>query len=97
MSIEINYFDEKFCIKDADFSRVQPFGHADVIVNCNQPLSSTGGIIERKVEQFLSNVVLQFGVKAKWDKSSEWYQLRQREGINPPHISKLRMGINFEV
>lgn len=97
MKIELNYFDEEFCVKDADFSMVQPFSHADVVVNCDQALSSTGGILERKVEQFLSDAVLPFGVKAKWDKSSEWNQLRQREGNNPPRISKLGMGIDFDI
>ena len=97
MKIELNYFDEKFSIKDADFSKVQPFGHADVVVNCDQVLSSTGGVLERKVEQFLSNEVLPLGVKAKWDKSSEWHQLQQKAGNNPPRISKLGMGLDFDI
>ena len=45
MKIELNYFDEKFSIKDADFSKVLPFSHADVVVNCDQTLSSTGGLL----------------------------------------------------
>jgi len=97
MKIELNYFDEEFIIKDADFSKVLPFSHADVVVNCDQALSSTGGILERKVEQFLSKAVLPSGVKAKWDKSSEWNQLQQREGNVPPRISKLGMGIDFDI
>lgn len=97
MKIELNYFDEKFSVKDADFSKIQRFGHADVVVNCDQALSSTGGILERKVEQFLSDAVIPFGVKTKWDKSSEWHQLQQRKGNNPPRISKLGMGMDFDI
>lgn len=97
MKIELNYFDEKFSIKDADFAKVQPFSHADVVVNCDQALSSTGGILERKVEQFLSGELMPLGIKVKWDKSSEWYQLQQREYNNPPCISKLGMGLDFDV
>lgn len=97
MKIELNYFNEEFSVKDADFLKVQPFSHVDVDVNCNQPLSSTGGILERKVEQFLSNAVKPMGIKAKWDESSEWYELQQREGNNLPRISKLRMGMDFDI
>lgn len=94
MKIILNYFDEEFSIKDADFSKIQPFSHADVVVNCDQALSSTGGILERKVEKFLSDVISPMGVKAKWDKSSEWHQFQQREGYYPPRINKLGMGID---
>lgn len=97
MIIKINYFDENFSIKEADFSKLQPYSHADVIVNCDQPLSSTSGILEHKVERFLSSILSSKGIKAKWDKSSEWYQSQQREGNNPPRISKLGMGINFDI
>lgn len=97
MKIIINYFDEKFSIKYADFSKIQPFSHADVVVNCDQTLSDTGGILERKVEQFLSDTVLPFGITAKWDKSSEWNHLQQRVGNNLPRISKLGMGIDFDL
>ena len=97
MKIELNYFDEKFSIKDVDFSKVLPFSHADVVVNCDQTLSSTGGLLERKVEKFLSDAVIPLGIKAKWDKSSEWYQSQQREDNNPPRISKLGMGMDFDI
>ena len=98
MKIELNYFDEEFSIKDADFSKVQPFGHADVVVNCDQTLSSTGGILERKVESFISEALSPRGIKAKWDKSSEeWYQPQQREHSDPPRISKFGMGIDFDI
>ena len=97
MKIELNYFDEEFSIKDADFSKVLPFSHANVVVNCDQTLSSIRGLLERKVEKFLSNVVSPMGLKAKWDKSSEWYQPQQREGNNPPRISKLGMGVDFDI
>lgn len=97
MIIELNYFDEVFSIKDADFSKVQPFSHADVVVNCNQPLSSTGGMLERKVAKFLSDTVSPMGVKAKWDKASEWHQLQQRESNEAPRISKLGMGMDFDL
>ena len=95
VKIELNYFDGEFSIKNADFSKVQPFCHADVVVNCDHALSSTGGILERKVELFLSDTLSSMGVKAKWDKSLEWHQLRQREGHNLPNISKFGMGIDF--
>ena len=97
MKIELNYFDEKFSIKDVDFSKVLPFSQADVVVNCDQTLSSTGGLLERKVEKFLSDAVIPLGIKAKWDKSSEWYQSQQREDNNPPRISKLGMGMDFDI
>ncbi len=97
MKIELNYFDEEFSIKDADFSKIQPFGHADVVVNCDQALSSTGGILERKVGLFLSDAISPLGVKAKWDKTSEWHQLQQREDNSLPRINKLGMGIDFDI
>lgn len=97
MKMELYYFDEEFSIKDADFSKIQPFSHADVVVNCDQALSSTRGILERKVEQFLSDKFSSVGVQAKWDKASEWHQLQQREGNNPPRINKLGMGIDFDI
>ena len=97
MKIELNYFDDQFSIKNADFSKIQPFSHSDVIVNCDQPLSDTRGILERKVEQFLSDTVSSMGIKAKWDKASEWHQLQQGDRNNPPRISRLGMGMNFEI
>lgn len=97
MKIELNYFDDQFSIKNADFSQIQPFSHSDVIVNCDQPLSDTSGILERKVEQFLSDTVSSMGIKAKWDKASEWHQLQQRDGNNPPRISRLGMRMNFDI
>lgn len=97
MRIELNYFDEKFSIKSADFSKVQPISHADVVVNCDQSLSNSGGILERKVEKFLSDAVSPIGLKAKWDKLSEWQQFQQRGGNNPPRISKLGLGIDFDI
>lgn len=97
MKIELNYFDEEFSIKDADFSKVLPFSHADVVVNCDQTLSSIGGLLERKVEKFLSDGVIPLGIKAKWDKSSEWYQSQQREDNNPPRINKLGIGMDFDI
>lgn len=97
MKIELNYFDDQFCIKNADFSQIQPFSHADVIVNCDLPLSDTSGILERKVEQFLSDTVSSMGIKVNWDKASGWHQLQQRDGNNPPRISRLGMGMNFDI
>lgn len=97
MKIGLNYFDEEFSIKYADFSKNQPFGHADVVVNCDQALSSTGGILERKVELFLSDAISPLGVQAKWDKTSEWHQLQPREDNSLPRINKLRMGIDFDI
>lgn len=97
MKIKLNYFDDQFSITNADFSKIQPFSHADVVVNCDQTLSSTGGELERKVEHYLSNVFSSIGVKAKWDKETEWYQLQQRERNNSPRINKLRLGIDFEI
>lgn len=97
MKIELNYFDEVFCIKDADFSKVQPFSHADVVVNCDQPRSCIHGVLERKVESFLSETLAPFGIKAKWDKASEWHQLQQRECNEAPRISKLGMGMDFDL
>lgn len=97
MKIELNYFDEVFSIKDADFSNVQPFSHANVVVNCSQPLSSTGGMLEHKVEKFLSETLVPFGIKAKWDKASEWHQLQQRESKESPRISKFGMEMDFDL
>ena len=99
MKIELNYFDGEFSVKDADFSKIQPFSHTDVVVYCDQALSSTGGLLERKVGKFLSDVLLPMGIKAKWDKSSEWYQLQlqQSKGNEPPNIIKLGMGIDFDI
>lgn len=98
MKIELNYFDGEFCIKDADLQKVQPFSHADVVVNCDQPLSSTGGILEREVEKFISEEFSPMGIKAKWDKSSgEWHQPQPREHNAPPRISKLGFGMDFYI
>lgn len=97
MKIELDYFDDQFSIKNADFSKIQPFSHSDVIVNCDQPLSDTSGILERKVERFLSDTVSSMRLKAKWDEASEWHQLQQRDENNPPRISKLGMGMNFDI
>ena len=97
MKIEINYFDEEFSVKKADFSKVQPFGHADVVVNCDQALSRIGGILEGEVEHFLSDTISSMGIKAKWDKASEWYRLQQSEGKEPPRINKIGMGIDFDM
>ena len=47
--------------------------------------------------KFLSDAVIPLGIKAKWDKSSEWYQSQQREDNNPPRISKLGMGMDFDI
>ncbi len=97
MKIELNYFDDQFSIKNVDSFKIQPFSHADVVVNCDQTLSSTGGELERKVEHYLSNVFSSIGVKAKWDKELEWYQLQQRERNKFPRINKLKLGIDFEI
>ena len=97
MRIEINYFDDKFSIKDADLSKVQPFSHANVVVNCDLLLSETGGILERKVEEYLSGTVSTSGLRAKWDKQQERYQLQQRGANHPPRISELVMGVDFDM
>jgi hypothetical protein len=97
MKIELNYYSGTFSVKKADFSKIQPFSHADVVVNCNQPLANSRGILERKVEIFLSEVLSPIGVRAKWDKLSEWQQSQPREGNNPPRISKLGLGIDFYI
>lgn len=92
MKIVLDFFDEKFCIKDADFSKVHPFSHAKVIVNCDLPRNLTNGPLERKVEAFLSQVT---GLNARWDNSSELIQMQQVSQKELPRISKLGMGINF--
>ena len=98
MKIELNYFEGVFCIKEADLQKVQPFSHADVVVNCDQPLSNTGGILERKVEKFISETLSPMGIKAKWDKSfGEWHQPQQREHNAPPRICKLGLGMFFYI
>ena len=51
----------------------------------------------RMLTKFLSDAVIPLGIKAKWDKSSEWYQSQQREDNNPPRISKLGMGMDFDI
>lgn len=94
MKIELDYFDEVFCIKDADFSKVNPFCHADVIVNCDQPLSQTNGPLERKVANYLSKVS---GIKARWYRSTEWTQPQLVDKHTPPRISKLGMRVEFYI
>ena len=95
MKIELNYFDEEFSIKDADFSKVQPFSHADVVVNCDQPLNRTNGPLEREVEKFLSMSLAPTRIKARWDRSSEWTQSQRVEKHEFPRINKLIMGVDF--
>lgn len=93
MIIELDYFDDVFCIKDADLSKVNPFCHADVIVNCDQPLSRTNGPLEQDVADFISKTS---GRKAKWDHFSECTQPQQVEKLEFPRINKLEMGIDID-
>lgn len=94
MKIELDYFNEEFSIKDADLSNVKPFSHADVIVNCDQPLSRTHGPLEKEVAEYLSNAL---ECDAKWDQASEWAQPQQMGKHEFPRISKLKMGINIDL
>lgn len=86
----------KFKMRNADLSKVKPFSHADVVVNCDQPLSSIRGILEKRVEKYLCDVLAPSGVKASWDKLSEWYQEQCGERKEFPRISKLGMGVDFD-
>lgn len=95
--MNINYFNGEFSITKANLSEVQPFSHADVTINCDQPLSNTGGILEHKVEKFLSDKLSHRGIKAKWDNSSEGYQLQPRGSKEFPRINKLEMGVDFYI
>lgn len=97
MKIELNYFNEEFSIKEADLSKVQPFSHADVIVNCDHPLSHINGLLEREVEEFLSKRLAPYGIKARWDHSEEWTQSQRMVEREFPRINRLKLGINFDI
>jgi len=94
MKIELDYFNEEFCIKDADFSEVKPFSHVNVIVNCDQPLCRINGPLEQEVADYISRTS---GSKAKWDHFSEWTQPQQVEKHEFPRISKLEMGLDIDL
>lgn len=96
MKIEIDNFNGEFEIKNGDLSKVKPFSHADVIVNCDQPLSNIRGGLEHRVEKYLSDLLAPSRIKVFWDKSTEWYQEQNREEKEFPRISKLGMGVNFD-
>lgn len=95
MIIEIDEVNEKFETRNGKLPQVKPFSHADVVVNCNQPLSSIGGALEHRVERYLSDLLAPSGIKVRWDKSSEYYQEQNREEKDFPRISKLGMGVDF--
>ena len=97
MRLELDYFDNEFSIEKAGLSKVHPFSHAEAVINCDQPLSNTRGILEHKVEKFLSDKLSHRGIKAKWDNSSEGYQLQPRGSKDFPRINKLEMGIDFYI
>ena len=96
MIIELNYFDGEFSIKDADLSKVQPFSHTDVVINCDEPLSRTNGPLEREVERFLSKRLASARIIPRWDHSSEWTQSKRTAEREFPRINRLKMGINFD-
>lgn len=96
MDLLFDYFDDDFRSMNADYSEIIPFSHANVIVNCNQPLSNINGKLERRVEEYLNHQLAPLGIKARWDRSTEWYQLQERDGKRPPRISRLGLGINFD-
>ena len=95
MIIILDYYNDEFRMKNADLSKVKPFSHANVVVNCDQPLSSTNGPLEREVEKFLSNALVQARIKARWDRSSEWTQSQRVDKFEFPRINKLIMGVDF--
>lgn len=97
MKIELNYFDGEFSIIDADFSKVQPFSHADVVINCDEPLCRTNGPLEREVERFLSKRLVSASIIPRWDHSSEWTQSKRTVECEFPRINRLKLGINFDV
>ena len=94
MEIILDYYNNEFRTKNADFSKVKPFSHADVIINCDQPLSRTTGPLEREIAVFLEKKLAPFGIRARWDHSSEWIQSQRVEEHELPHISRLKMGVN---
>lgn len=95
MKIYLDYFNDEFRMKNADLSKVKPFSHANVVVNCDQLLSRTNGPLEREVEKYLSNALVHARIKARWDRSSEWTQSQRVEKREFPRINKLIMGVDF--
>lgn len=95
MKIVLDYFKDKFSVREINVSEIKPFSHAEVVIYCDEPLSRTNGEIERKVESYLSKKLASLSIKAEWDNSSVCYKLQDNKSCSYPRISKLIMGINF--
>lgn len=97
MNILLDYFNGEFKTISADFSKVRPFSHAEVIVNCDEPLSRTNGPLEREVERYLSKRLVSASIIPRWDHSSEWTQSKRMVEREFPRINRLKMGVNFDI
>ncbi len=96
MIINLNYFKGEFHEEWFNVRELKPFTHVKVVVNCDEPISSIGGPLERRVESFLNEKLLPMKLKCHWDHESESIKRILGSPEKTPQICRLEMGVNID-